>query len=100
LEGRDARVRRATFREKLRAVHYDLYCEIELRGLKAPEGDEDIVDAVAMLRSKVAEVSERLLQLGVLCAGAPQIRGALVDQEGLAALSTTHRLCQRNCEGS
>jgi hypothetical protein len=50
------------FDEKLRAGHYDLYCEIELRGLKAPEEDEDIVDAVAMLRSKVAEVGERLLQ--------------------------------------
>jgi hypothetical protein len=50
------------FDEKLRTAHHDLYCEIELRGLKAPEEDEDIAGHVAMLRSKVTEIGERLLQ--------------------------------------
>jgi hypothetical protein len=48
--------------EKLRTVHRDLYCEIEVRGLKAPEQDEDIAGHVAMLRAKVTEIGERLLQ--------------------------------------
>jgi hypothetical protein len=50
------------FNEKPRTDHYDLYCEIELRGLKAPEEDEDIAGHIAMLRSKVTEIGEKLLQ--------------------------------------
>jgi hypothetical protein len=50
------------FDEKLRTPHHDLYCEIELRGLNAPEEDEDIAGAVATLRAKVVAAGKRLLQ--------------------------------------